>query len=57
MQLIVLEELTFLGTKKDAPACCMVLFAEVMTLPSVYARCCQSGILGCRGCVQEGMLV
>ena len=51
MQVIVLEELMLLGTKKDAPACCMALFAEVITLPSVYARRRQSGILGCKGCV------
>eukprot|EP00983_Pelagomonas_calceolata_P015920 504876-Pelagomonas_calceolata.AAC.1 len=46
-----------LGMKKEAPACCDSLFAEVMILPSVYVKCRQSRILGRRGFMYEFMLI
>lgn len=45
----VVEELMPMEMKKDAPACCAILLLDIMTLPSVNVRCCQSGIFGSRG--------
>eukprot|EP00983_Pelagomonas_calceolata_P021417 671205-Pelagomonas_calceolata.AAC.1 len=42
-----------LGMKKEAPACCVPLFAEVLVLPSVYVKCRQSGISGRRGFILQ----